>query len=60
MLPSACLAFHETRRTVRSASSEQVRQPLNRDGLLQWRNYEPWLGPLRQALGNMVVTWKLV
>jgi hypothetical protein len=56
----ACLAFHETRRSVRSASSEQVRQPLNREGLLQWRNYEPWLGPLRQALGNTAVTWKLV
>jgi len=56
----ACLAFHETRRSVRSASSEQVRQPLSREGLHQWRNYEPWLGPLKEALGNAVVTFKLV
>jgi hypothetical protein len=56
----ACLAFHETRRSVRSASSEQVRQPLSREGLYQWRNYEPWLGPLKAALGNAVVTFKLV
>jgi hypothetical protein len=56
----ACLAFHETRRSVRSASSEQVRQPLSRAGLHQWRNYEPWLGPLKEALGNAVVTFKLV
>jgi predicted Zn-dependent protease len=56
----ACLAFHETRRSVRSASSEQVRQPLNREGLHQWRNYEPWLGPLKEALGNAGVTFKLV
>jgi tetratricopeptide (TPR) repeat protein len=57
---AACLEFHETRRTVRSASSEQVRQPLNREGLRQWQNYEPWLGPLREALGNTLVTFELV
>jgi tetratricopeptide (TPR) repeat protein len=56
----ACLSFHETRRSVRSASSEQVRQPLSRAGLHQWRHYEPWLGPLKEALGNAVVTFKLV
>lgn len=56
----ACLAFHETRRSVRSASSEQVRQPLSREGLRQWHHYEPWLGPLKEALGNAVVTFKLV
>lgn len=56
----ACLAFHETRRSVRSASSEQVRQPLSREGLNQWRHYDPWLGPLKEALGNAVVTFKLV
>ena len=48
----ACLRFHETARPVRTASSEQVRQPLNRDGLDQWRHYEPWLGPLKSALGQ--------
>ncbi len=47
----ACLRFHETRRPVRTASSEQVRRPLNRDGLDQWKNFEPWLGPLKAALG---------
>jgi len=35
---------------VRTASSEQVRRPIFRDGLEQWRNYEPWLGPLAEAL----------
>lgn len=47
----ACLEFYDTQRPVRTASSEQVRQPIFRDGLDQWRNYEPWLGPLKQALG---------
>jgi tetratricopeptide (TPR) repeat protein len=46
----ACLAFHETERAVRTASSEQVRRPINRDGLDQWRAFEPWLGPLKDAL----------
>jgi tetratricopeptide (TPR) repeat protein len=48
----ACLAFHETRRSVRTPSSEQVRQPIGREGLAQWRNYAPWLAPLRGALGD--------
>ena len=43
----ACLAFHENKRAVRTASSEQVRRPINRDGLDQWRPFEPWLGPLQ-------------
>jgi tetratricopeptide (TPR) repeat protein len=47
-----CLAFHETRRSVRTASSEQVRQPLYREGLDQWKHFEPWLAPLRDALGD--------
>jgi tetratricopeptide (TPR) repeat protein len=47
----ACLSFHETRRAVRTASAEQVRQPIYREGLDQWRRYEPWLGPLKDALG---------
>jgi tetratricopeptide (TPR) repeat protein len=45
-----CLEFHKTRRSVRTASSEQVRQPIFTDGLGRWRHYEPWLGPLRAAL----------
>ncbi len=47
----ACLRFFENARPVRTASSEQVRQPIYRDGIDQWRNYEPWLGPLKDALG---------
>jgi tetratricopeptide (TPR) repeat protein len=49
-----CLRFHETRRVVQTASSEQVRQPLYTEGVDQWRNYEPWLGKLREALGEVV------
>lgn len=47
----ACLNFHQTKRAVRTASSEQVRQPLYRSGLDQWRHYESWLAPLKEALG---------
>jgi tetratricopeptide (TPR) repeat protein len=49
-----CLRFHETRRVVQTASSEQVRRPLYSEGVDQWRNYEPWLGKLREALGDVV------
>lgn len=54
----ACLAFHETRRSVRTPSSEQVRRPIGRDGLDQWRHYEPWLGPLRDALGDALTGYR--
>ncbi|MCC5861762.1 MAG: sulfotransferase [Gammaproteobacteria bacterium] len=50
-----CLEFHRTRRVVRTASSEQVRRPLNREGLEQWRHFSPWLGPLERALGPALV-----
>jgi tetratricopeptide (TPR) repeat protein len=40
----ACLEFYKTERSVRTASSEQVRQPIYRDGIDQWRHFEPWLG----------------
>ncbi|HEX5181727.1 MAG TPA: sulfotransferase [Allosphingosinicella sp.] len=53
----ACLAFHETKRAVRTASSEQVRRPINRDGIGQWRPYEPWLDPLKAALGPVLDSW---
>jgi tetratricopeptide (TPR) repeat protein len=49
---TACLRFHENERAVRTASSEQVRQPIFRDGIDHWRHYEPWLGPLKAALGE--------
>jgi len=50
----ACLRFYETDRAVRTASSEQVRRPIFTDGLDQWRHYEPWLGPLKAALGPVL------
>jgi len=49
----ACLEFHKTERSVRTPSSEQVRRPINRDGVDQWRNFEPFLGPLKTALGDL-------
>jgi len=50
---SACVDFHKTERRVHTASSEQVRRPINRDGVDQWRHFEPWLGPLKDALGGI-------
>ena len=50
----ACLEFHKTERVVATVSSEQVRSPLYRDALEQWRHYEPWLGPLKEALGPVL------
>jgi predicted Zn-dependent protease len=47
-----CLRFHETRRVVQTASSEQVRRPLYSDSVDEWRNFEPWLDPLKRALGE--------
>ena len=49
---ASCLEFYKTARSVRTASSEQVRQPIFRDGLDQWTKYEPWLDTLKDALGN--------
>jgi len=54
----ACLEFHRTQRSVRTASSEQVRRPLYREGLDQWRQYETWLGPLREALGDALERYR--
>ena len=51
----SCLEFHKTARSVRTASSEQVRQPIFRNGIDQWTKYEPWLGPLKEALGDALV-----
>jgi tetratricopeptide (TPR) repeat protein len=50
----ACLRFHENERAVRTASSEQVRQPIYREALDHWRHFEPWLGPLEAALGPVL------
>ena len=54
----ACLRFHENVRAVRTASSEQVRRPIYREGLEHWRNYAPWLSPLSVALGPTLETWR--
>jgi predicted Zn-dependent protease len=54
----ACLRFWETERPVRTASSEQVRRPIFREGLDQWRRYESWLGPLAEALGPTLGDWR--
>jgi len=56
----ACLRFHENERAVRTASSEQVRRPIYRDSLDQWRHFEPWLGPLRAALGPVLEAYPSV
>ncbi len=49
-----CLRFYETERAVRTPSAEQVRQPIFRAAVEQWRHYEPWLGPLKSALGDVL------
>ena len=54
----ACVEYHRTERSVRTASSEQVRQPIFREGLDQWRRFETWLGPLRDTLGDALVRYR--
>lgn len=49
-----CLRFHETERGIRTISSEQVRLPVYTDSLEQWRHFEPWLEPLKMALGPVL------
>jgi hypothetical protein len=49
----ACIEYHRSERRVHTASSEQVRRPISREGVDQWRNFEPWLGELRAALGPL-------
>ena len=48
-----CVEFHKTERTIHTASSEQVRRPIYREGLEQWRRFAPWLGDLQQALASL-------
>ena len=54
----ACLRFHENERAVRTASSEQVRQPIFLEGIDHWRNYQRWLTPLKEALGPTLESWR--
>ncbi len=56
---NACVNFHETRRSVRTPSSEQVRQPIYTSGLEQWRHFEPWLEPLKTALGEVLLRYPI-
>jgi len=53
-----CVEFHKTKRSVRTPSAEQVRQPIYRDGLDQWRHYEGWLAPLQTALGEAITRYR--
>jgi hypothetical protein len=55
---AACLEFHNNKRLVRTPSAEQVRRPINREGVELWRNYEPWLGTLKAALGPALDRWQ--
>jgi hypothetical protein len=54
---AACLRFYDNERSVRTASSEQVRQPIFTTALEQWRHFEPWLGPLKTALGSVLTAY---
>jgi hypothetical protein len=54
----ACIEFYKTERSIRTASSEQVRQPIFREGLDQWKHYEQWLVPLKDALGDALVRYR--
>jgi Flp pilus assembly protein TadD len=54
----ACLRFHENRRAIMTPSAEQVRRPIFREALEEWRAYAPWLGPLEEALGPALTTWR--
>ena len=54
----ACVEFHKTARSVRTPSSEQVRQPIFRDALDQWKQYGPWLHPLEDALGDALTRYR--
>jgi len=56
----ACLEFYNNDRAVRTASSEQVRQPIFTDGIDQWKHFEPWLGPLVETLGSVATTYPAV
>ncbi|NBU83174.1 MAG: sulfotransferase family protein [Sphingomonadaceae bacterium] len=56
----ACLRFWENDRAVRTASSEQVRRPIFRDGTDQWRIFDPWLGELKTALGPVLTAYPAI
>ena len=53
----SCLRFYENQRAVRTASSQQVRRPIFREGVDHWRHYEPWLDPLKRSLGTVLESY---
>ncbi len=53
----ACLAFHASTRAVGTPSAEQVRRPIYTEGVDHWRHYEPWLGPMKEALGDVLARY---
>jgi hypothetical protein len=55
-----CLRHHETERTIRTPSSEQVRRPISSEALGHWRHFEPWLRPLLDSLGSVQVEYPRV
>jgi tetratricopeptide (TPR) repeat protein len=54
----ACVEFYQSQRSVHSASSEQVRKPIFREGLFHWQHYDQWLGSLRDALGDALIRYR--
>jgi hypothetical protein len=54
----SCLGFWQTERAVRTASSEQVRRPIFTDAVDHWRHFEPWLQPLKDALGSTLESYR--
>jgi tetratricopeptide (TPR) repeat protein len=54
---TACMSFYDNDRAVRTASAGQVRQPIYRQGVDQWRHFEPWLDPLKEALGAVLTAY---
>ncbi len=55
---SQCIDFHKTVRSISTASSEQVRQPIYREGLEQWTHFAPWLSPLKEMLGDALTAYR--
>ena len=53
-----CVEYYKTQRSVRTASSEQVRMPIYREGLDHWKHFEPWLGELKDALGDSMTRYR--
>ena len=52
-----CLRFYETKRPVRTISAEQVRRPIDASRIDHWKRFEPWLDPMKRALGPSLSSW---